>query len=164
MQSQKNAWLQYQITHLHNEIRLGTYLVPLPGSPKLCRSPGGSPFHTKHVAFHCCLLLVGVHSVLLGHWELDVAELLSLGNATPSGLVLHSENIPGLFFALGLSDYSNWLLGREGEVPDCSGSGTGFVPVGCSAGTAAASEGSTSRIDVDVDVDSSAGIPEGDSA
>jgi hypothetical protein len=30
--------------------------------------------------------LLGVHSVLLGHWELTDAELLSLGNAMPSDL------------------------------------------------------------------------------
>jgi hypothetical protein len=67
MQSQKNVWLQYQTTHLHDEIRLRTYLVPLLGSPELCWPLGGSPFHTKYAASHSCLLLAEVHSILLGH-------------------------------------------------------------------------------------------------
>jgi hypothetical protein len=37
-----------------------------PGSPELCRPPGGSCFHTKHATVHCCFLLAEVHSVLLG--------------------------------------------------------------------------------------------------
>jgi hypothetical protein len=65
MQSQKNMLLQYQITHLQNEIR--TYLVALLGSPELCQPPGGSSFHTRHRVVHGCLLLVEMHSVLLGH-------------------------------------------------------------------------------------------------
>jgi hypothetical protein len=76
MQSQKNVWFQYQITHLQNEIRLRMYLVLLLGSPKLCRLPGGSPFHTEHTVVHGCSLLDEVHYVLLGHWELTTAELL----------------------------------------------------------------------------------------
>ena len=52
-----------------------------------------------------------VYSVLLGHWELTAAELLSLGNATPSALVPHGGNILGLLLVLGLSDCSDWLLG-----------------------------------------------------
>jgi hypothetical protein len=113
------------------------------GSHELCRPPGGSPFHTEHAAGHSCLPLAGVHSVLLGHWKLTVAEMLSLGNATPSGLVLHNGNILGLLVALGLSDYSDYLLGQEGEVPGCFVSGTDFHPVGCAGGTAAA-EGTAS--------------------
>jgi hypothetical protein len=141
------------------------YLVPLLGSPELCRPPVGSPFHTGHRVVHGCLLLVGVHSVLLGHWELTPAELLSLDNAMPSGLVLHSGNILGLLLVLGLSNCSNWLLGQKGEVPGCSVSGTGFLPVGCSGGTAAAAaEGFAFGTATDADVDASAGIPEGDSA
>jgi hypothetical protein len=46
MQSQKNVLLQYQIRHLQNGTRLKTYLVPLLESPRLCRPPSGSPFHT----------------------------------------------------------------------------------------------------------------------
>jgi hypothetical protein len=137
--------------------------VPLLGSLELCSPPDGSPFHTEHGVVHGCLLLAGVHSVLLGHWELTAAELLSLGNATPSGLVLHSGNILGLLLALGPSDCSDWLLGHVGEVSGCSVSSTGFLPIGCSGRTATA-EGSASRIDVDADVDSGASFPEGDSA
>jgi hypothetical protein len=85
--------------------------VPLLGSPELCRPLGGLPFHTRHGVVHSCLLLAEVHSVLLGHWELTTAELLSLGNVTPSGLVPHSGNILGLLLALGLSSCSDWLLG-----------------------------------------------------
>jgi hypothetical protein len=102
---------------------------------------------------------------LLGHWELTAAELLSSGNATPSGLVLHSGNILGLLLALGLSNYSDWVLGQEAEVPGCSVSSIGFLPVGCSGGTVAAVvDGTASKIDVDADVDSGADIPEDDSA
>jgi hypothetical protein len=52
-----------------------------------------------------------VHSVLQGQWELIAAELLSMGNATPNGLVLYSRNILGLLLALGLFDCYDWLLG-----------------------------------------------------
>jgi hypothetical protein len=107
MQSQKNVWLQYQITHLQNEIRLRTYLVPLMGSPKLCRPLGGSPFHIGHGAVHSCLLLAVMHSILLGHWELTAAELLFLGNATPNGLVHHSGNILGVLLVLWLPGCSD---------------------------------------------------------
>ena len=107
----KELWLQYQTTHLQNEIRLRTYLVPLLGSPELFRPPGGSPFHIGHRVVRSCLLLAEMHSVLLGHWELTAAEPLSLGNATTNGLVLHSENILGLLLVLGMSSCSDWLLG-----------------------------------------------------
>jgi hypothetical protein len=90
MQSQKNVLLQYQITHLQNDTRMRTYLVPLLGSLGLCRPPGGSPFHTGHEATHGCCLLVAMHSAWQGHWELVAAELFSLGNDSPSGLVPHS--------------------------------------------------------------------------
>jgi hypothetical protein len=96
--------------------------VPLLGSPRLCRPPGGSPFHTGHEATHGCCLLVEVHFVLQGHWELAVVELLSLYNDSPSGLVLYTRNIHGLLLALEILGCSGWLLGQEGEVPSCSGS------------------------------------------
>jgi hypothetical protein len=111
MQSQKNVLLQYQITHLQNGTRLRTYLVPLLGSPGLCRPPGGSPFHTGHVATHGCCLLVTMHSAWHGHWELVVAELPSLGNDLPSGLVPHNGNMCGLLLALELLGCSGGLLG-----------------------------------------------------
>jgi hypothetical protein len=154
------VWLQYQIIHLKNEIRLRTYLVSLLGSPELCRPPGGSPFYTRHGAVHGCLLLSELHSVLLGHWELTDAELLYLGNVMPSGLVPQSRNILGLLLTLGLSD---WLLGQESEVSGCSVSGTDFLLISCSSGTTAA-EGTTSETAIDADVDAGAGVPKGDSA
>jgi hypothetical protein len=113
------------------------------------------------------LLLAGVHSVLLGHWELNAVELLSLGNVTPSGLFLHSGNILGLLVALGLSDCSDWLLGQEGKVLGCSISGTDHLLVGCVGGTAtAAAKGTASGTAIDADASSGAGagIPEGGSA
>jgi hypothetical protein len=61
--------------------------VPLLGSPRLCRPPGGSPYRTEHEVVHGCLLLAEMHPVLQGHWELTAAELLSLGNNSPTGLV-----------------------------------------------------------------------------
>ena len=83
----------------------------------------------------------------------------------PSGLILHSGNILGFLIALGLSNCSDWVLGQEGEVPDCSVSSIGFLSIGCSGGTAAAVvEGNASKIDVDADIDSGADIPKGDSA
>jgi hypothetical protein len=88
-----------------------------------------------------------VHYVLLGHWELTAVELLCLGNATPSGLVLHNGKILGFLLTMELFDYSDWLLGQDGEVPGCSASDIGFLPVGCSGGTAAVAD-----------------IPKGDSA
>jgi hypothetical protein len=85
-----------------------------------------------------------------------------LGNATPSGFVLHSGNILGLLLALGLSDCSNWLLEQLGEVTGCSASDIGFLLVGCAGGIAAA-EGTASEIVVDADVGSGADIPKDDS-
>jgi hypothetical protein len=99
---------------------------------------------------------------MLGHWELTVAELLSLGNASPSDLILHNVNILYLLLALGPSDYSDWLLGQKGAVPDCSAFGTDLLPVDCSSGTTA--EGTVSEIDDDADASSGADIPKGGSA
>jgi hypothetical protein len=139
--------------------------VPLLGFPELCRPPGGSPFHIGCSAVHDCLFLAEVHSVLLGHCELTTAELLSLGITSPSGLVLHSGNILGLLLMLGLSDYFDWLLGQEDEVPGCSAFDIGFLTVGCAGGTVATIvEGTASRTVVDADASSSADITEDDSA
>jgi hypothetical protein len=88
-----------------------TYLVPLLGSPGLYQPPGGSPFHTGHEAAHGCCLLIAMHSTWQGHWELVAAELLSLGNGLPSGLIPHSGNMHGLLLALELLGCSGWLLG-----------------------------------------------------
>jgi hypothetical protein len=83
----------------------------------------------------------------------------------PSGLVPHSGNIHGLLLALELLDCLDWLLGQEGEVPSCSVADTGFLPVGCSGGTAAAAEGTASGtvVDAGVDADAGAGVLEDDS-
>jgi hypothetical protein len=76
--------------------------MPLLWSPELCRPLGVSPFHTRHEAAHGYCLLVEMHSVLRGHWELPAAELLSLGNDSPSGIVPHNGNMCDLFLALEL--------------------------------------------------------------
>jgi hypothetical protein len=86
----------------------------------------------------------------------------------PSGMFPHSGNIHGFLLALELLGCSDWLLGQEGEVSGCYVADTGFLPVGCSSGTAAAAaaEGTVSSTVVDADVDTSVGVDvlEGDSA
>jgi hypothetical protein len=63
-----------------------------------------------------------------------------------------------LLLALGLLGHSGWLLGQEGELPGCSDAGTGFLPVGCSNGTAAAvAEETASGTGDDADTGASAG-------
>ena len=138
--------------------------MPLLGSPGQCRPLGGSPFRTGHEAVHCYCLLVEVHSVLQGHWELTVAELLSLANDSPSGIVPHNGNICGLLLALELLGCSGWLLGQGDEVPSFSSAGIDFLLVGCSDGTtiAAAAEGATS--DTVAGADADADVLEGDLA
>jgi hypothetical protein len=113
------------------------YLVPLLGSPRLCRPPGGLPFRTRREAAHGCCFLVAVHSTRQGHWELAAAELPSLGNASPSGVVPHNGSMHDLVLELEILGYSSWLLGQEGKVSGCSDAGTDFLPAGCSDGTAA---------------------------
>jgi hypothetical protein len=71
---------------------------------------------------------------------LAAAELLSLGNDSPNGLVPHSGIMRDLLLALELLGCSGWLLGQEGEVPGSSDAGMDFLLVGCSDGTAAAAE------------------------
>jgi hypothetical protein len=56
-------------------------------------------------------MLVVVLLVFAGCWKLAAIGLLSLGNATPSGLVLHSGNILDLLLVLVLSGCFGWLLG-----------------------------------------------------
>jgi hypothetical protein len=46
-------------------------------------------------------VLVVVLLILLRCWKLAAAELLSSGNESPSGLVLHSGNIHDLLLVLG---------------------------------------------------------------
>jgi hypothetical protein len=65
------------------------------------------------------------------------AELLSLGNDSPSGLVPHSGNTHDFLLALALLDYSGWLLGQEDGLPGCSDAGIDFLLAGCSDGTTA---------------------------
>jgi hypothetical protein len=70
-----------------------------------------------------------------------------------------------LVLALGLSGSSDWLLGQEGDVPDCSASSTDFLPVDYAGGTAAtATERTNSGIAAGADAGSSADILAGDSA
>jgi hypothetical protein len=90
---------------------------------------------------------------LLEHWGWSAAAPSSLGTASPSGLVLHSGNIPCLLLVLGLLGCSDLLRGQEGEVPGCSASDTDYLPAGCSNDTAAVA-----------DTDSDADIPVGDQA
>jgi hypothetical protein len=102
--------------------------------------------------------------VLLGCWELTTAELLSSGIALPSDLALHNGSILGLLLVLGLPSYSDWLLGKEGEVPDCFACDTDFLPVGFAVDIVAAAKGTASRTTTDVDVDSGTNVHEGGSA
>jgi hypothetical protein len=81
-----------------------------------------------------------LHSVRLGHWELAAAELLSLGNDSPNGLVPHIGNMHDFLLALAWLGYSGWLLGQEDGLPGCSDAGIDFLPSGYSDGTAAAAE------------------------
>jgi hypothetical protein len=69
-----------------------------------------------------------------------------------------------VLLALGLSSCSNWLLGQEGEVRDCSASNTGFLPVGCASGTVVVAKGIAYGIAANADAGSGADIPDGDSA
>jgi hypothetical protein len=76
----------------------------------LLRPPSGSLFHGCRPN-HDLLMLVVVLLVFAGCWKLAAIGLLSLGNATPSGLVLHSGNILDLLLVLVLSGCFGWLLG-----------------------------------------------------
>jgi hypothetical protein len=73
-------------------------------------------------------------------WELAAAELLSLGNDSPNGLVHHSGNMHDFLLELALLDSSGWLLGQEDGLPGCSDAGIDFLLAGCSNGTADAEE------------------------
>jgi hypothetical protein len=82
----------------------------------------------------------------LGHWELATAELLSLGNDSSIGLVPHSGNMHDSLLALALLGCSGWLLGQEDGLPGCSNAGIDFLPAGCSDGTVATAEETSSDI------------------
>jgi hypothetical protein len=98
-----------------------------------------------------------LHSVCLGHWELAVAELLSLGNDSPNGLVHHSGNMHDFLLALALLDCSSWLLGQEDKLPGCSDVGIDSLPAGYSAGAAAAEETAVGTAAASSDADAGAG-------
>jgi hypothetical protein len=72
-------------------------------------------------------------------------ELPSSDDASPNDLALHNGSILCLLLALGLLDYSGWLLGQEDEVLADSTSGTDFLLAGCSSDTVADAEGTTSE-------------------
>jgi hypothetical protein len=140
--------LQYQITLLQYESRLGTYLLSCRGSPELLQPPSGSVFHDYNAAESGCLLQAETRSASLGHWGLTAAGLPSSDIASPNGLALHSGNMLCFQLELVLPDCSAGLLGQEDEVladsasetdllTDCSdSSGTGAEDT--AFGTAAA--------------------------
>jgi hypothetical protein len=157
-----NELHQYQIALLRDEIRLRTYLLPHLVHPGSLRPPSGSPFHGCTLG-HDCLLPAAVHLALLEHWGWSAAAPSSLGTASPSGLVLHSESILCLLLVLGMLGCSDLLLGQKGEVPGCSAFDTDYLPAGCSDDTAAA-VGTASETAADADADFDADIPMGDQA
>jgi hypothetical protein len=55
---------------------------------------------------------------------------------------------------LGLLDCSGWLLGRGGEVPADSASGTDLLLINCSGDSAAGAEGTASETAAEADADS----------
>jgi hypothetical protein len=86
------------------------------------------------------LLQAETHSALLGHWGLTAAGLPSSNIASPNGLALHSGNMPCFHLEPVLLDCSNWLLGREDEVPADSASGTDLLLTDCSDDSDASAE------------------------
>jgi hypothetical protein len=125
--------------------------------PRPCRPPSGSPFHTAHEVAHGCCLLAALHSASLGRWKLAAAELLSLGNDSPSDLVPHSGNMHDFLLELALLDCSGWLLGQEDMLPVCSDAGIDFLLAGCSDGTAATEETASGTAAAGSDADAGAG-------
>ena len=101
-----------------------------------------------------CLLQAETHSALLGHWGLTAAGLPSSGIASPSGLALHSGNMPCFQPELVLLDCSASLLGQEDEVPNYSTSETDFLMADCSSGTTAPAEGTASETAAEAGADS----------
>jgi hypothetical protein len=78
------------------------------------------------------LLQAETHSALLGHWGLTVAGLPYSDIASPSGLALHSGNMPCFRPELGLLDCSAGLLGQEDEMPTDFASETDLLLTDCS--------------------------------
>jgi hypothetical protein len=132
--------------------------------PGLLRPPDGLVYHGCSVSKHDCLLLAEAHSALLGHWGLAAPELPSLDNASPNGPALHNGSILCLLLALGLLDCSGWLLGQEDKVLADSASGTNFLLIGCSGGTATDDDVTASKTAAEADACSAVDIPGGDSA
>jgi hypothetical protein len=124
--------LQYQITLLQYESRLGTYLLSCRGSPELLQPPSDSVSHDYSAAESGCLLQAETHFALLGHWGLTAAELPSSDIASPNGLVLHSGNMLWFQPELVLLDCSAGLLGQEDEVPADSASRADLFLTDCS--------------------------------
>jgi hypothetical protein len=79
------------------------------------------------VAESGCLRQAETHSALLGHWGLTAAGLPSSDIASPSGLALHSGNMPCFQPELVLLDCYAGLLGQEDEVPADSASETDLL-------------------------------------
>jgi hypothetical protein len=127
-----NALLQYQITLLQYESRLGTYLLSCRGSPELLQPPSDSVSHGYNAAESGCLLQTETRSALLGHWGLIAAGLPSSGIASPNGPALHSGNMPCFQPELVLPDCSAGLLGQGDEVLADSSSGTDLLLTDCS--------------------------------
>jgi hypothetical protein len=143
--------LQYQITLLQYGSRLGTYLLSCRGSPELLQPPSGSVFHDCSAAESGCLLQAETRSALLGHWGLIAAGLPSSDIASPSGLALHSGNMPCFQPELVLPDCSAGLLGQEDEVPTDSASETDLL-TDCSDGSDTGAEDTafeTAEVEVD---------------
>jgi hypothetical protein len=93
---------------------------------------------------------------------LAAAELLSLGNDSPSGLVPHSGNMHDFLLALALLGCSGWLLGQEDGVPGCSDTDIDFLPAGYSDDTTVAAEetsSGTTAAGSDTDASAGAGDP-----
>ena len=102
--------------------------------PELLQLPNGSAFHDYSAAESGCLLQAEAHSALLGHWGLTAAGLPSSDIASPSGLALHSGNMPCFQPELVLPDCSAGLLGQEDEVLTDSASETDLL-TDCSDGS-----------------------------
>jgi hypothetical protein len=115
--------------------RLGTYLLSCRGSPELLQPPSDSVLHDCNATESGCLLQAETHSALLGHWVLTAAGLPSSDIASPSGLALHSGNMPCFQPELVLLDCSVGLLGQEDEVPADSASETDLLLTDCSDGS-----------------------------
>jgi hypothetical protein len=127
-----NVLLQYQITLLQYGSRPGTYLLSCRGSPELLQPPSGSVSHDYSTVESGCQLQAETHSALLGHWGLTAAGLPSSDIASPSGLALHSGNMPCFQPELVLPDCFVGLLGQEDEVPADSASETDLLLTDCS--------------------------------